>query len=145
MQADLKEVQRETNLFAKLSQAEAGSITDKVKEIGGVKVLTEKVNAKDMNHLRTMVDDLKAKLGSAVIVLGAVQNGKSKHFSRSDKRRHRKRSACRKLVKQAAEICGGGGGGRPDMAQAGGKQPEKLEEALATSANLSNPFYNQAM
>ncbi|WP_144486714.1 alanine--tRNA ligase [Bacillus pumilus] len=133
LQADLKEVQRENeSLLAKLSQAEAGSILEKVTEIGGVKVLTEKVNAKDMNHLRTMVDDLKVKLGSAVIVLGAVQNGKVNISAGVTKDVIEKGLHAGKLVKQAAEICGGGGGGRPDMAQAGGKQPEKLEEALAT-------------
>ncbi len=133
LQADLKEVQRENeSLLAKLSQAEAGSILEKVTEIGGVKVLTEKVNAKDMNHLRTMVDDLKAKLGSAVIVLGAIQNGKVNISAGVTKDVIEKGLHAGKLVKQAAEICGGGGGGRPDMAQAGGKQPEKLEEALAT-------------
>ncbi|MDX2364021.1 alanine--tRNA ligase [Bacillus altitudinis] len=133
LQADLKEVQRENeSLLAKLSQAEAGSILEKVIEVGGVNVLTEKVNAKDMNHLRTMVDDLKAKLGSAVIVLGAVQNGKVNISAGVTKDVIEKGFHAGKLVKQAAEICGGGGGGRPDMAQAGGKQPEKLEEALAT-------------
>lgn len=132
LQADLKEVQRENeSLLAKLSQAEAGSILEKVIEVGGVNVLTEKVNAKDMNHLRTMVDDLKAKLGSAVIVLGAVQNGKVNISAGVTKDVIEKGLHAGKLVKQAAEICGGGGGGRPDMAQAGGKQPEKLEEALA--------------
>jgi len=133
LQADLKEVQRENeSLLAKLSQAEAGSILEKVTEVGGVKVLTEKVNAKDMNHLRTMVDDLKVKLGSAVIVLGAVQNGKVNISAGVTKDVIEKGLHAGKLVKQAAEICGGGGGGRPDMAQAGGKQPEKLEEALET-------------
>ncbi|MEI4789199.1 alanine--tRNA ligase [Bacillus sp. FJAT-53060] len=133
LQEDLKEAQRENeSLLAKLSQAEAGSILEKVTDVGGVKVLTEKVNAKDMNHLRTMVDDLKAKLGSAVIVLGAVQNGKVNISAGVTKNVIEKGLHAGKLVKQAAEICGGGGGGRPDMAQAGGKQPEKLEEALAT-------------
>lgn len=77
LQAELKEAQRENeSLLSKLGNVEAGAILSKVKDIGGVKVLAEKVNAKDMNHLRTMVDDLKAKLGSAVIILGAVQNEK---------------------------------------------------------------------
>lgn len=77
LQADLKEAQRENeSLLAKLGNAEAGAILSNVKDISGVKVLAEKVNAKDMNHLRTMVDELKAKLGSAVVVLGAVQNDK---------------------------------------------------------------------
>ncbi|QQD80839.1 alanine--tRNA ligase [Bacillus siamensis] len=134
LQAELKEVQRENeSLLSKLGNVEAGAILSKVKDIGGVKVLAEKVNAKDMNHLRTMVDDLKAKLGSAVIILGAVQNDKVNLSAGVTKDLIEKGLHAGKMVKQAAEVCGGGGGGRPDMAQAGGKQPEKLEEALASA------------
>ncbi|MCY7804335.1 alanine--tRNA ligase [Bacillus spizizenii] len=133
LQAELKEAQRENeSLLAKLGNVEAGAILSKVKEVDGVSVLAEKVNAKDMNHLRTMVDELKAKLGSAVIVLGAVQNDKVNISAGVTKDLIEKGLHAGKLVKQAAEVCGGGGGGRPDMAQAGGKQPEKLEEALAS-------------
>ncbi|MEC2111333.1 alanine--tRNA ligase [Bacillus stercoris] len=133
LQAELKEAQRENeSLLAKLGNVEAGAILSKVKEVGGVNVLAEKVNAKDMNHLRTMVDELKTKLGSAVIVLGAVQNDKVNISAGVTKDLIEKGLHAGKLVKQAAEVCGGGGGGRPDMAQAGGKQPEKLEEALAS-------------
>lgn len=133
LQAELKEAQRENeSLLAKLGNVEAGAILSKVKEVGGVNVLAEKVNAKDMNHLRTMVDELKAKIGSAVIVLGAVQNDKVNISAGVTKDLIEKGLHAGKLVKQAAEVCGGGGGGRPDMAQAGGKQPEKLEEALAS-------------
>ncbi|MCX2736132.1 alanine--tRNA ligase [Bacillus velezensis] len=134
LQAELKEAQRENeSLLSKLGNVEAGAILSKVKNIGGVKVLAEKVNAKDMNHLRTMVDDLKAKLGSAVIILGAVQNEKVNLSAGVTKDLIEKGLHAGKMVKQAAEVCGGGGGGRPDMAQAGGKQPEKLEEALASA------------
>ncbi|MCC2928310.1 alanine--tRNA ligase [Bacillus sp. LBG-1-113] len=133
LQAELKEAQRENeSLLAKLGNVEAGAILSKVKEVDGVSVLAEKVNAKDMNHLRTMVDELKAKIGSAVIVLGAVQNDKVNISAGVTKDLIEKGLHAGKLVKQAAEVCGGGGGGRPDMAQAGGKQPEKLEEALAS-------------
>ncbi|MEW4060050.1 alanine--tRNA ligase [Bacillus siamensis] len=134
LQAELKEAQRENeSLLSKLGNVEAGAILSKVKDIGGVKVLAEKVNAKDMNHLRTMVDDLKAKLGSAVIILGAVQNDKVNLSAGVTKDLIEKGLHAGKMVKQAAEVCGGGGGGRPDMAQAGGKQPGKLEEALASA------------
>ncbi|RPK02270.1 Alanyl-tRNA synthetase [Bacillus subtilis] len=133
LQAELKDAQRENeSLLAKLGNVEAGAILSKVKEVDGVNVLAAKVNAKDMNHLRTMVDELKAKLGSAVIVLGAVQNDKVNISAGVTKDLIEKGLHAGKLVKQAAEVCGGGGGGRPDMAQAGGKQPEKLEEALAS-------------
>ncbi|WP_424162824.1 alanine--tRNA ligase [Bacillus amyloliquefaciens] len=134
LQAELKEAQRENeSLLSKLGNVEAGAILSKVKDIGGVKVLAEKVNAKDMNHLRAMVDDLKAKLGSAVIILGAVQNDKVNLSAGVTKDLIEKGLHAGKMVKQAAEVCGGGGGGRPDMAQAGGKQPEKLEEALTSA------------
>ncbi|TXK23102.1 alanine--tRNA ligase [Bacillus amyloliquefaciens] len=134
LQAELKEAQRENeSLLSKLGNVEAGAILSKVKDIGGVKVLAEKVNAKDMNHLRTMVDDLKAKLSSAVIILGAVQNDKVNLSAGVTKDLIEKGLHAGKMVKQAAEVCGGGGGGRPDMAQAGGKQPEKLEEALTSA------------
>ncbi|MED4813394.1 alanine--tRNA ligase [Bacillus atrophaeus] len=133
LQANLKEAQRENeSLLAKLGNAEAGAILSNVKDISGVKVLAEKVNAKDMNHLRTMVDELKAKLGSAVVVLGAVQNDKVNISAGVTKDLIDKGLHAGKLVKQAAEMCGGGGGGRPDMAQAGGKQPEKLQDALTS-------------
>ncbi|MCY9111096.1 alanine--tRNA ligase [Bacillus atrophaeus] len=133
LQADLKEAQRENeSLLAKLGNAEAGAILSNVKDVSGVKVLAEKVNAKDMNHLRTMVDELKAKLGSAVVVLGAVQNDKVNISAGVTKDLIDKGLHAGKLVKQAAEMCGGGGGGRPDMAQAGGKQPEKLQDALTS-------------
>ncbi|MGE0911966.1 alanine--tRNA ligase [Bacillus atrophaeus] len=133
LQADLKEAQRENeSLLAKLGNAEAGAILSNVKDISGVKVLAEKVNAKDMNHLRTMVDELKAKLGSAVVVLGAVQNDKVNISAGVTKDLIDKGLHAGKIVKQAAEMCGGGGGGRPDMAQAGGKQPEKLQDALTS-------------
>lgn len=134
LQSDLKEAQRENeSLLAKLGNKEAGEILEKVKEIDGIKLLAEKVNAKDMNHLRTMVDDLKAKLGSAVIVLGAVQNEKVNISAGVTKDLIERGFHAGKLVKQVAEACGGGGGGRPDMAQAGGKQPERLAEALASA------------
>lgn len=134
LQSDLKDAQRENeSLLAKLGNKEAGEILEKVKEIDGIKLLAEKVNAKDMNHLRTMVDDLKAKLGSAVIVLGAVQNEKVNISAGVTKDLIERGFHAGKLVKQVAEACGGGGGGRPDMAQAGGKQPERLAEALASA------------
>ena len=134
LQADVKEAQRENeSLLAKLGNKEAGEILEKVKDIGGIKLLAEQVNAKDMNHLRTMVDELKVKLGSAVIVLGAVQNEKVNISAGVTKDLIERGFHAGKIVKQVAEACGGGGGGRPDMAQAGGKQPEKLEEALSSA------------
>ncbi|MGR3765143.1 alanine--tRNA ligase [Rossellomorea sp. NS-SX7] len=128
---EMKELQRENeSLAAKLSNIEAGSLTDHVKVIDGINVLSAKVGAGDSNALRTMMDDLKQKLGSAVIVLGTAGDGKVNVIAGVTKDLVDKGYHAGKLVKEVATRCGGGGGGRPDMAQAGGKNPEKLEEAL---------------
>ncbi|WP_338777277.1 alanine--tRNA ligase [Metabacillus sp. FJAT-52054] len=128
---ELKDLQRENeSLTSKLGNLEATSLTDQVKEIDGVKLLASKVNAKDMNSLRAILDDLKEKLGSAVIVLGAANGDKVNIAAGVSKDLIDRGLHAGKLVKEVAERCGGGGGGRPDMAQAGGKDPEKLESAL---------------
>jgi alanyl-tRNA synthetase len=101
-----------------------------VREIAGVNVLISKVNATDMNNLRTMVDDLKNKLGSAVILLASVNDGKVNLLAGVTKDLVQKGYHAGQLVKEAATRCGGGGGGRPDMAQAGGKNPEQVDTAL---------------
>lgn len=108
---------------------------ERVKEIGGIKLLAEKVNAKDMNHLRTMVDELKAKLGSGVIVLGAVQNEKVNISAGVTKDLIERGFHAGKLVKQVAEACGGGGGGRPDMAQAGGNSLKNWKKLYLLQKN----------
>ncbi|MBE4908084.1 alanine--tRNA ligase [Bacillus luteolus] len=128
---ELKTLQRENeSLSAKLGNIEAGSLVDKAQKIDDVTVLYSKVNGTDMNNLRTMVDDLKQKLGSAVIVLGSVNEGKVNITAGVTKDLIEKGYHAGKLIKEVATRCGGGGGGRPDMAQAGGKNPEQLDSAL---------------
>jgi alanyl-tRNA synthetase len=129
--AEAKHLQRENeSLAAKLGNIEAGSLASKVKEINGVPVIAARVQAADMNSLRNMADDLKQKLGSAVILLGSADNGKVNLIAGVTKDLIEKGFHAGKLVKEAASVCGGGGGGRPDMAQAGGKDPAKLDNAL---------------
>ena len=129
--ADTKELQRENDsLAAKLSNIEAGSLVSNVKEINGVKVLVAKVQATDMNNLRAMADDLKQKLDSVIIVLGSAQGDKVNLIAGVTKDYIERGFHAGKLIKEVATRCGGGGGGRPDMAQAGGKDPEKLDAAL---------------
>jgi alanyl-tRNA synthetase len=77
-----------------------------------------------------MADDLKQKIGSAVILLGSVNEGKVNLIAAVTKDLIDKGYHAGKLIKEVATRCGGGGGGRPDMAQAGGKDPEKLDSAL---------------
>ncbi|MBO1579250.1 alanine--tRNA ligase [Bacillus sp. XF8] len=130
--AEVKQLQKENeSLAAKLSNIEAGNLTDSVVTIDGVNVLATKVNVADMNNLRTMMDDLKNKLESAVVVLAAVNDDKVNILAGVTKDLISQGYHAGKLVKEVASRCGGGGGGRPDMAQAGGKNPAQVDEALA--------------
>ncbi|MGD6841223.1 alanine--tRNA ligase [Bacillus infantis] len=128
---EMRQLQRENeSLSAKLGNIEAGSLVSKAKEENGITYLAAKVQAADMNNLRNMADDLKQKLGSAVVVLGSVNEGKVNLIAAVTKDYIEKGYHAGKVIKEVAARCGGGGGGRPDMAQAGGKDPEKLESAL---------------
>ncbi|MBJ7956243.1 alanine--tRNA ligase [Bacillus cereus group sp. N28] len=129
---EVKQLQKENeSLAAKLSNIEAGNLTDSVMTVDGVNVLAAKVNVADMNNLRTMMDDLKNKLESAVVVLASVNDDKVNILAGITKDLISQGYHAGKLVKEVASRCGGGGGGRPDMAQAGGKNPAQVEEALA--------------
>lgn len=131
LMAEMKQLQRDNeSLTAKLGNIEAGNLVSQAKEINGISVLAAKVQAADMNNLRNMADDLKQKLGSCVLVLGSVHEGKVNLIAAVTKDLIEKGYHAGKLIKEVAAKCGGGGGGRPDMAQAGGKNPEKLDEAL---------------
>ncbi|UOQ86107.1 alanine--tRNA ligase [Gracilibacillus salinarum] len=128
---EMKEQQRQVeSLRAKLSQYEASSILDDVKEVNGVQYLAKKVDVSDMNQLRQMVDDMKQKLESGIILLAAVNNDKVQLASGVTKDLVSEGYHAGNLIKETAQICGGGGGGRPDMAQAGGKDASKLADAL---------------
>lgn len=128
----MRQLKRENeSLLKKLSNNEAVTILEKVEQINGISVLIEKVNVTDMNQLRTMVDDLKQKLESGIILLAAVNDGKVQLAAGISADLVKQGYHAGKLIKEAATVCGGGGGGRPDMAQAGGKQPEKVMEALS--------------
>ncbi|WP_349407973.1 alanine--tRNA ligase [Pseudalkalibacillus sp. SCS-8] len=131
LQSQIRDLQRENeSLKSKLANIEAGSLTDEVKEVNGVKILAKKVSASDMNNLRSIVDDVKNKIGSGIVVLGSAQNEKVNIVAGVTDDLTKEGYHAGKIVKEVASRCGGGGGGRPDMAQAGGKQPEKLDEAL---------------
>jgi len=131
LQAQLKEQAREIeSLQAKLGRIEAGSLAEAARDAGGVKLIAARVSAGGMDALRGIADELKAKLGSGVIVLGAEQDGKVNFVAAVSPDLTSRGFHAGKLIKEAAAVCGGGGGGRPDMAQAGGKDPSKLAEAL---------------
>ncbi|RPF55540.1 alanine--tRNA ligase [Aquisalibacillus elongatus] len=128
---DMKQLEREKeSLTAKLANFESANIEEQIEDINGVPVLAAKVNVSDMNALRNMVDDLKNKVGSVVVLLAMENEGKVQLASGVTKDLVDQGYHAGHLIKEAATRCGGGGGGRPDMAQAGGKQPEKIDEAL---------------
>lgn len=127
----LKELQRENeSMSSKLGNAEASTLLSKVQQVNGVSVIAETVSAKDMDAIRNTVDELKQQLESGIVVLGAVNNGKVQIVAGVTDDLIKNGYKAGDLVKQTASICGGGGGGRPDMAQAGGRNPDKLQEAL---------------
>lgn len=127
----VKEISRDNeSLQAKLSRIEAGSLEQNAKTVDGITVLCAKVNAPSMDALRSIVDELKVKLESSVIVLGAIADDKVNLAAAVSADLIKKGFHAGKIVKEAAVHCGGSGGGRPDMAQAGGKETSKLDEAL---------------
>jgi alanyl-tRNA synthetase len=128
---EVKQLQRENeSLATKLSNIEAGNLVDKVKIVNEVPVLAASIPNVDMNNLRSMADELKQKIGSVVLVLGSANEGKVNIIAGVTKDLMDRGFHAGKIVKEVASICGGGGGGRPDMAQAGGKDPSKLKDAL---------------
>jgi alanyl-tRNA synthetase len=123
-----KEIQ---HLKEKLASQASASLTQQVKEIAGVKVLVAQLNEADNKALRTMVDDLKNQLGSAIIMLGNVNQGKVGLIAGVTKDLTGQVKAG-ELVNMVACQVGGKGGGRPDMAQAGGNDIDALPQALAS-------------
>jgi alanyl-tRNA synthetase len=128
---ELKNAQRENeSLSAKIANNQASSVLSSAQIINGITVLSVKVDAKDNNQLRQMMDDLKEKLDKAVIVLGAIDGEKVMISTGVTKDIVGGNYHAGNIVKLVAEQCGGKGGGRPDFAMAGAKDGSKLEAAL---------------
>ncbi|WLR60665.1 alanine--tRNA ligase [Guptibacillus hwajinpoensis] len=127
----IRDLQRHNDsLTSKLANVEAKQMAGDVQEVDGVKVVAKRIDT-DMNNLRSIVDDLKAQIGSVIVVLGSGADGKVQLAAGITDDLVKEGYHAGKLIKELATRCGGGGGGRPDMAQAGGKNPEKLDDALA--------------
>lgn len=129
-------------LKSKLAKDSLGNVMDQVKEIKGVKVLATKVLDVDMNGLRNLGDQLKDKIGDGVIVIASVQDDKVNLMATVTEEVQKKGAHAGNLIKAIASLVGGGGGGRPNMAQAGGKNPagvdaclEKVTEVVAEQLN----------
>src|SRR5699024_7731370 len=140
---EMKDMERENeSLSTKLANLESGSLTEQVQDVEGVPLLAEKVDVKDMNQLRNMIDDLKNKLGSSIILLALEQNGKVQLASGVSKDLVERRFHASHLIKATTKSCGGGGGGRPDKAQAGGKDPKKIKYALLVAKDYTKDTLN---
>jgi alanyl-tRNA synthetase len=127
----LKEKEKEVEkLRAESQKQQVGQLLANVVEIGGLKILSVEVKASDMNELRSMADMFRDQLGSGVVVLGSQNEGKVNLVAAATKDAVQKGIHAGNIVREVAKKTGGGGGGRPDMAQAGGKDPAKLTEAL---------------
>ncbi len=113
----------------KSAASSVSSAEERVREINGVKVLAQRVENLDRSQMRTLVDNLRNKIGSGVVVLGSAQDGKVALIVGVTKDLT-SRVPAGKVIKPVAEKVGGSGGGRPDMAEAGGKFPEQLDAAL---------------
>ena len=137
LMAELKAVQSENeSLKSKLAKDALGDVMDQVVEIKGVKMLAAKMQDVDMNGLRDLGDQLKEKLGSGIVVLASVKDGKVNLLAMATDDVMKKGAHAGNLIKGIAALVGGGGGGRPNMAQAGGKNPAGIPDAIAKVAEV---------
>ncbi|MDD6307596.1 MAG: alanine--tRNA ligase [Clostridiales bacterium] len=132
MMAEIKALTSENeSLKSKAAQEALGDVMDQVTEVKGVKLLASSVDGVDMNGLRDLGDQLKAKLGEGVVVLASSCDGKVNLVAMATEGAMAKGAHAGNLIKSIAGKVGGGGGGRPNMAQAGGKNPAGIPDAIA--------------
>lgn len=124
------------SMKAKAAKDALGDVMDQVTEVKGVKLLAAKVSGVDMNGLRDLGDQLKEKLGDGVILLASDLEGKVSLVAMATDGAMAKGAHAGNLIKGIAALVGGGGGGRPNMAQAGGKNPAGIEAAIAEAKNV---------
>lgn len=120
----------------KLAKNAVGDVMDQVVEVGAFKVLPVKMEGVDMNALRNLGDELKTKIGSGVVVLASSKDGKVNLIAMATDDAMKAGAHAGNLIKEIATLVGGGGGGRPNMAQAGGKNPEGIDSALEKAVEV---------
>ncbi len=137
LMAELKALQSENeSLKSKAAKDALGDVMNQIQEIGGVKLLAAKVSGVDMNGLRDLGDQLKEKMGEGVVVLISDTDGKVSLIAMATEGAMAKGAHAGNLIKGIAALVGGGGGGRPNMAQAGGKNPAGIDDAIAEAAKV---------
>ena len=131
LQSELKSANSEIeSLKSKAAKEALGDVMDAVEEVKGIKVLANKVDGVDMNGLRDLGDSLKEKLGEGVVALMSAADGKVNIVIMATDGAVKAGAHAGNIIKAVAPIVGGGGGGRPNMAQAGGKNPAGIDDAL---------------
>ena len=137
LMAELKSLSGELeSLKARAAREALGDVTDQAVEIKGVKLLATSVDGVDMNGLRDLGDQLKSRLGEGVVVLLSGQDGRVNMIAMATDGAQAKGAHAGNLIKGIASLVGGGGGGRPGMAQAGGKNPAGIPDAIAQAARV---------
>jgi len=131
LRAQIQEQEREiSQLRSRIAQQAVTSSLGQVQEVDGIKLLSLRVEATDMEALRSMGDRYRDKIGSGVIVLGALIKSKPNFLAMVTPDLVARGLSADHLIKEVAKVAGGGGGGRPTLAQAGGKDASKLDDAL---------------
>lgn len=134
--AQAKGLEKElAQLKKEAAMSDMDSILAGKEDIGGVSVITAEAQADSMDNLRDLADSVLDKAGSGVVLLGMVHDDKVNFVCKVAKADVKRGLHAGKIIKAAAQAAGGNGGGRPDMAQAGGKEPEKLANALKAGAD----------
>ncbi len=137
LMAEVKALQSENeSLKSKAAKEALGDVMDQVIEVKGVKLLAASVPGVDMNGLRDLGDQLKAKLSEGVIVLISDADGKVNMVAMATDEAMKKGAHAGNLIKGIAGLVGGGGGGRPNMAQAGGKNPAGISSAISEASKV---------
>ena len=135
LQKELKEAHSEIeSLKSEAAKNALGDVSDQVQEIGGVKFVATRVENVDADGLRELGDSLKARVGEGVVVLASVTDGKVQLMATATDGAVKKGAHAGNLIRAIAKTVGGGGGGRPSMAMAGGKNPAGVDEALKLAA-----------
>ncbi|MBQ8637993.1 MAG: alanine--tRNA ligase [Lachnospiraceae bacterium] len=135
--AEIKALSSENEkLKNQMAKDALGDVMNQVKEVKGVKLLAVSMKDVDMNELRNLGDQLKEKLGEGVVVIASVQGGKVNLMATATDGAIKAGAHAGNLIKGIAALVGGGGGGRPNMAQAGGKNPDGVDAALAKAVEV---------
>ncbi|MGN0313059.1 MAG: alanine--tRNA ligase [Lachnospiraceae bacterium] len=137
MNAEIKSLQSENESLKSAAAKDAlGDVMDQVTEVSGVKLLATSLTGVDMNNLRELGDSLKEKMGEGVIVLASEFEGKVNLITMATPRAVEKGAHAGNLIREIAGLVGGGGGGRPNMAQAGGKNPGGIQDAITKAKEV---------